>query len=227
MNKLISKLVMFIFIPISLSLIYVAGSWGLADVYYRPALNEIRNWIFGKSEINDERWDKLKLSLSKAQQLDPTNPYIYENLGIALEARFSKMEPGDLDARVYREQALEHYRTSAFLRPTWPYAWNSIMTVKFRLGEIDHEFFTAFNNAERLGRWEPDIQRMLVDIGLINWLQFPASERKYLLDIVSRSLEKQPIKTLEIVNKNGLLDVICLLNKDKEDVNKYCNQYKI
>ena len=52
MNKLISKLVMFIFIPISLSLIYVAGSWGLADVYYRPALNEIRNWIFGKSEIN-------------------------------------------------------------------------------------------------------------------------------------------------------------------------------
>lgn len=224
---MISKLTTLIFIPISLMLIYVAGSWGLADVYYRPALNEIRSWIFGKNEINDERWEKLKLNLSKAQQLDPSNPYIYENLAIALEGRFAKVKSGNSNAEAYRQEALAHYLTSASLRPTWPYVWNSIMTVKYRLGEIDDEFFTAFKNAERLGRWEPDIQRMLVDIGLINWLKFPASERKYLLDIVSRSIEKQPVKTMEIVNKNGLLDVICLLNKDKEDVNKYCNQYKI
>ncbi len=227
MNKTLPKVFVLFLIPVSLSLIYVAASWGLADIYYRPALNEIRSWISGKTQIDGESWDRLRLNLTKAQQLDPTNPYIHENLAIAYEGQFSKVAPGDIKAEADREKALAHYLTSVSLRPTWPYAWNNIMVVKFRLDEFDEEFFTAFYNSERLGTWEPYVQRMLVDVGLMNWLEFPAIERNYILEIVSRSLQKQPEKTLEIVNKNGLLDVICLLNKDDENVNKYCKKYKI
>ena len=148
MNKIISKVIVVLLVPVSLTLIYVAGSWGMADIYYRPALNEIRSWIFGESEIHDEQWDRLRLNLNRAQQLDPSNPYIYENLAIAYEGQFSKVVVGEVEAESFRKTALAHYRTSALLRPTWPYVWNSIMLTKFHLGHTDEEFLKAFHNQE-------------------------------------------------------------------------------
>ncbi|MEM7027420.1 MAG: hypothetical protein AAF410_04255 [Pseudomonadota bacterium] len=207
-------------------MIYVAFTWGLADVYYRPSLNDIRSWIIEDKDINDDSWDRLYSNLMKAQQLDPSNPDIRENLAIALEGRYAKFAAGEIEAETNRNKALAHYRTSVSLRPSWPYAWNSLMAVKFRLGQIDKEFFNVFHQAERLGRWEPDIQRMLVNIGLMNWLQFPASERAYLLEIVKRSLQKQPNEILDIAKNYGLLDVICLLNKEIENVAKTCSTKK-
>lgn len=82
------------------------------------------------------------------------------------------------------------------------------------------------DNAGRLGPWEWGIQRMVLEVGLNKWLVFSKSERSFVLETISHALEKQTREILEIVNKHGLLDIICLLNKEKPDVVKYFDKYK-
>ncbi len=207
-------------------MIYVAANWGIADVYYRPAMNQLRNWSLGKIELENIDWDELRIKLSKALELDPNNPEIHESLALAIEGRFSKAAPKDAEAEVFRKLALDHYRQSVKLRPVWPYAWSNMALVKFRLGQIDDEFYEALHNAERLGPWEPSIQRTVIELGLINWLVLPKSERTFVLDTISHALEKQPNEALKIVNNHGHLDIICFIHKEKPRVVEYCDEYK-
>jgi polysaccharide biosynthesis protein VpsP len=225
-NNAFSRALAFLAIPVFLGLIYVATNWGMADVYYRPAMNQLRNWEQGKIELENKDWDKLRISLSKSLELDPNNPKIHEILALAIEGRFSNVVPKDAEANVFRKLALEHYRKSVLLRPTWPYVWNKLTVVKYRLGQIDDEFYEALHNAERLGPWEPVIQRMVLEVGLINWLVFSKPERTFVLETISNALEKEPQKALEIIKKHNLLDIICLLNKDKPRVTDYCKKHQ-
>jgi polysaccharide biosynthesis protein VpsP len=221
-----SRAIALLAIPVLLSVIYVATNWGMADVYYRPAMNQLRNWERGKIELESNDWDKLRVSLSNALELEPNNPKIHEILALAIEGRFSHLAPNDAEANVYRKLALEHYRKSVLLRPVWPYAWKKLTVVKYRLGQIDGEFYEALHNAVRLGPWEPVIQRMVVEVGLINWLVLSKSDRNFILKTISRALEKQPEETLIIAQKHKLLDIICLLNKDKPRVTDYCENHQ-
>jgi hypothetical protein len=66
-------------------------------------------------------------------------------LALAIEGRFSNAPANDAEAEVFRKLALEHYRQSVKLRPVWPYAWNNLTVVKYRLGQINDEFFEALH----------------------------------------------------------------------------------
>ncbi len=165
-NKLLPRLIALIAIPVFLYMIYIAGSWGLADVYYRPVMNELKDWRLGKITLEDKDWDELQLNLSKALALDPDNPEIHENLGLAIEGRFFGIVSKDTEAQPYRQLALEHYKKSILLRPVWSYAWAALSSVKYRLGQIDDELFQALHNVAKLGPWEPDLQRLVVVMGM-------------------------------------------------------------
>ncbi|MCG8377970.1 MAG: hypothetical protein MI865_00690 [Proteobacteria bacterium] len=226
MNSTVTRIGVLFFIPPLFYLIYVAGNWGLADINYRPAKNQLGSWIMGKAELEDKDWDSLRADLSKALEFDPSNPDIHEYLAIALEGRYSKLVPGATEAESFRMQALTHYIKSASMRPSWPYAWNNKMLAKFRLQQIDKEFLAALHNAKRLGPWEPGIQRMVIDVGLIIWPELSRSDRSVVMETISHALEKQTLVTLKLVNKHGLLDVICFIHKDNKKVIEYCKQFK-
>ena len=226
MQNVLPKAVLIIFMSLTIYMISIATYWGLADVYYLPAMNQLKNWRLGKVELENKDWESLRISLSKALELDPDNPEIHEQLGLAIESRFSTMPSMDPEAEVFRELALEHYRTSVLLRPTWPYGWSKLAAVKYRLGQIDDEFYQAFHNAERLGPWEPIIQRNLIEIGLLNWSIFSESERAFLLGMITHGLETQADALLNIVDNYGLLEIICLLNNKNSRVNDYCEKHQ-
>ncbi len=225
-NKLFSRILFVTLIPVSLYIIYIAGSWGLADIYYSPAMNELKNWRSGKITLEDKDWDRLRVNLSKALALDSDNPEIHENLALAIEGRYLNIVSKDVGAEPSRQLALEHYRQSVLLRPTWPYAWAGLISVKYRLGQFDDEFYEALHNVERLGPWEPGLQRLMIVIGLNEWNVFPIDEKKFVLEIITRALEKQPYKILPIIKRKGFLDVICFINKDKSNIVEYCEKHK-
>lgn len=224
MRNTFSRFLIFLLIPIIIYVIYLAICWGIADVYYRPAMNQLRDWAKGNIELEINDWENLRIKLNKALSFDPDNPDIHENLALAIEGRYSKAIPGDAEAEVFRELALNHYRESIKLRPVWPYSWSNLALVKYRLRRIDDEFFLALHNAEKLGRWEPAIQRMVTDIGLSLWLKLSEQQRIFIWKAITHSLEKQPKETLEIVKKHGYLDIVCLVNKDKPLIVKQCNK---
>ena len=224
MQNAAPRITALILISLAVYIIYIAAQWGLADVYYRPAKIQLRSWSLGKIELENKDWEKLHSSLSRALELDPYNPKIHENLALALEGRFANASIKNTEVETNRKLALEHYRQSTRLRPVWPYAWSDLALVKYRLGQIDDELFTALHNAERLGRWEPGIQRVVIDLGFILWRRLSDADRKFILETVSRSLQKQPSKTLHIVKKHGHLDIICYLHREKPKVSDYCKK---
>ncbi len=226
MNDTIVRISVLFCILLLLCMIYISASWGLADMYYSPAKSELRSWTIGERELNNTDWDRLRADLSKALELDPYHPKIHEHYAIAIEGRFSKLPQGDSEAENFRKQALNHYIKSVSLRPSWPYAWSNVMTVKFRLGQIDEEFIQALHIAETLGPWEPGIQKMVIDIGLITWPRLSYSDRSFVMKTISHALEKQPKAALSLVDRHGVLDTVCLINKDKEKIAEYCKQYK-
>ncbi len=225
-NKIFLRLLALVLIPAFLYMIYIAGSWGLADIYFSSAKNEIEHWKSGKITLEDKDWDRLRANLSKAVKLDPNNPEIHEKLAYVIEGRFFNVVSKEPKAQIVRLLALEHYRKSVHLRPVWPYAWANVASIKYRLGQIDDEFFEALHNVVKFGAWEPGLQRLVVELWINELKAFPQEEHQFVLEVVSRALEKQPNRILDLIRKKGLLGLICLIKKDNSLVVDYCEKYR-
>jgi hypothetical protein len=223
-----SRVISLIAIPCLLYLTYIAGSWGLADVYARSSINILEKWRSEKITLNDDEWDKLRADLSYALKHDSDNPDIHEYLALAIEGRFAEIAPEDEKAMPSRREAYGHYKKSILLRPTWPYAWVNLALVKYRLGETDDEFYHALHKADELGPWEPGVQRIIVDIGLHYWNSLSRNEKKFVLNIIDKSLRhtepKHPFDVLNLSKRYGALELVCLIHENIEYVNQYCKK---
>jgi len=223
-NKLFTRMIALVVIPAFLYMIYVAGSWGLADIHFSLAKKEINNWQSGKITLEEKDWDRLRATLSKAVRLDPKNPEIHEILAYAIEGHFFTAVSKEPEAQTVRLLALEHFRKAVILRPVWPYGWANLASIKYRLGQIDDEFFEALHNTVKFGPWEPGLQRLVVELWLNELAAFPQEEHRFVLEVVSRALEKQPDRILELIRKKGYLALICLIKKDNTSVVDYCEK---
>jgi tetratricopeptide (TPR) repeat protein len=183
----------------------------------------------GEAEIKDADWDDLRSNLTRALELDPTNPDINDYLGLSIEGRFADVAPKDETAAPYRQEALMYYRKAVSLRPVWPYSWVNLALVKYRLGQTDAEFYKALHTATELGPWEPTVQRVVVDIGLHFWNGLAIDERHFILETIARGIQhadrKHSRKILELVKRYGFLEYICIIHEKEEHVQKYCKRH--
>ncbi len=228
MKLTIPRMMSLIAIPCLLYLTYIAGSWGLADIYARPSITVLEKWRSGDITLNGDDWDKLRADLSYALEHDPDNPDIHEYLALAIEGRFAEFAPENKEAMPPRREAYAHYKKSISLRPTWPYAWVNLALVKYRLGETDNEFYHALHKADELGPWEPGVQRVIVDIGLHNWNSLSRDERKFVMSIIDKSLNhsirEHSYNVLDLTKRYGILELVCLIHEDIDYVAQYCKK---
>ena len=226
MKLTISQMMSLIAIPCLLYLTYIAGSWGLTDVYARPSITVLEKWRSENIALNGDDWDKLSADLSFALELDSDNPNIHEYLALAIEGRYANIAPKNIEAMPSRREAYAHYKKSISLRPTWPYAWVNLALVKYRLGETDDEFYHALHKADELGPWEPGVQRVIVDVGLHYWKSLSRNERKFVLNIIEKSLRhtdrQHSFNVLDLSKRYGALELVCLIYEDIDYVNRYC-----
>jgi polysaccharide biosynthesis protein VpsP len=171
MNRLsIQHRVMLLILIVLLSvLILFIGKLGLADIYAHKSYSTLKKWQLAPFTMSDREWNAIQTSLEKAHHYDPENPEIMMAAGLAHEGRFAFSAVELPEARPARLIALAYYRESVKLRPTWPYGWVDLALVKYRLGEIDDEFYNALNTSAELGPWEPGVQKVIIDIGLHGW----------------------------------------------------------
>ena len=226
MKLTILRVMSLIAIPCLLYLTYIAGSWGLADIYARSSITVLDKWRYGKKILNSDDWDKLRADLSYALESDPDNPNIHQYLALALEGRFANTAPKNKEAMSSRREAYAHYKKAISLRPTWPYTWMNLALVKYRLGETDDEFYHAMHKADELGPWEPGVQSVIVDIGLHYWNSLSRDEREFVLNIIDKSLHhskrKHSVDVLNLTKRRGKLELVCLIYEDIGFVNEYC-----
>ena len=183
------KSVAAVLIPVLLYLGYVAVSWGLADVYYRPGKAVLERWKRKEAQLEQQDWDRMRRQMDRALKLAPSNPDIMHACGSALEGRYIRNAPGDRIAQPARRQAADYYRAAISRRPTWPFTWADLALVKYRLDELDDEFYHALYQSTAVGPWEPGVQRVVAYIGLKLWDRLTGTDREFIRKTILRSLE--------------------------------------
>jgi len=178
--------------------IYAAGVRGLADADYYPARRAMAQWDASKRVPSAAEWDAARAALERAAALAPSNPLYVEELGRLFEQRavqayprdpVARALPGEARALLVRSRA--QFRRAASMRPGSPYAWSSLALVKFRLGEMDLEFYGALDRAARFGPWEPAVQLALADIGLAGWRRLALPGKLAVLGAIERGVRRQ------------------------------------
>lgn len=158
--------------------IYGAAQRGLADVVAQEPRYQIERWRAGKWVPDQFKLDAIQAELGMAHDLDPNNPNLLEDLGRFNAARVDRGQAYDPEVRAMRQQALARFRQALEQRPTSAGAYVNVALMKYRLGEIDHEFSESLLQAMRRSPWEPQLQLIAIELGLATWqaLAEPAHE---------------------------------------------------
>jgi tetratricopeptide (TPR) repeat protein len=169
--------------------IYAAGARGLADADYYPARRAMAQWAADKRAPAPAALDAVQAALERASAHAPSNPLYVEELGRLYEMRALPLQlPA---SRPLLEKSRAQFRRAAALRPGSPYAWSNLALVKFRLGEMDFEFYGALDRAARFGPWEPAVQLTLADIGLAGWRWLALPGKLTVLGAIERGMLRQ------------------------------------
>ena len=229
MKELNAKRVLAIIaIPFLLCYIYIASSWTLSDMYSRPTINALRDWKEGQFEPSQDDWLSYQSNLEQALSFNSTNAEIYRHLGLVIQAPYTSFQLGHKDAMEARKKALDYYRQAINLRPTWPYHYSDLALVKFRLLEIDEEFYDAMYASMEFGPWEPDVQRVIAEIGMVLWNILGTQDRQFILDTIRKSF-KHANKThadaiRKAIEKWQFVDRVCEEVEGNIDLVKYCDK---
>jgi len=189
--------------------VYAATVRGVADIRYADARELLTRSAVDRRLPDAGELSIAQASLREAMKLEPSNPLFVEQLARVHEMKAIRLERSDPQRREELRQALEQFRAAARMRPASPYVWAAIATVKYRLDEMDFEFYGALQRAERYGRWEPAIQLELADVGLAGWLLLPAQAKILTLDAVARAMPKQGKEVKRLAQSHGTLERVC------------------
>jgi hypothetical protein len=183
---------------------------------YYPARRAMTQWAVDKRAPSATEWDSARANLERAASLAPTNPLYVEELGRLFEQRAVQAFPRSPSARVLPDEAralLERsraqFRRAASMRPGSPFAWSSLALIKFRLGEMDLEFYGALDRAARFGPWEPAVQLALADVGFASWRSLALPGKLAVLGAVSRGMKRQHKEIAGIATAHRTLLSFC------------------
>jgi tetratricopeptide (TPR) repeat protein len=199
-----------------LFVVYWAGKRGLADVVAQPARYEINRWRTGQMLPGQLRRDAILAELQQALRLDPANPNLLEDLGRFHAARVEWGAAQDPFVRATRQQSLASYSQAVAYRPTSGPAYAGVAVMKLALGEIDREFSTALEQAHRRSPSDPQLQLLIIELGLASWQALSDENRLMLKDAIRTQaqwkLVQQKPKLTALLDRYKRPDLACLLD---------------
>ena len=131
----------------------------------------------------------------------PKDPLLRELLALAIVRGGN--EVGELS------EAERHLAAAIALRPGSPYAWASLVEVKYRIGDTGAAFEKALVNAARLGPYEPEVQRVVTDYGLAVLDEVGPATRAAIERTVAAAMKRNAPEILQIAARRGRLGVAC------------------
>lgn len=105
----------------------------------------------------------------RALRMDPGNPHLAQLMAVTRMRSVAREDAEALWTRTALTQAVEDLRAAQAARPGWPYGAALLAAGKFRLGQEDAELSRALTVAGRQGGAEPQVFRLVTEIGLRAW----------------------------------------------------------
>jgi hypothetical protein len=195
--------------------VYESATRGLADWSSMRWRHEIAGWAERRASPPPERLQEAITTLIDALALTPDDPTLIEHLGTALELRATGSPPGSESRRLYLAAALVYFRNAAALRPTSPYTWANILLTKYRLGQVDDEFFGAMRHALDFGPWEPAVQLIVADTGLGAWERLDSGLRGQVSENLQRAAVRQADALARLATYHRRIDLVCAASFDR------------
>jgi hypothetical protein len=160
--------------------------------------------------------------LDAARRYFPDNPDYLDFSGSLSMLRAA--QPGVVggERRDLLESAAVNFRRAISVRPRWPYSWARLLSAKDRLGQVDLEFDTAMKRATETGPWEPQVQLQVLRSGLRHWNSLKSTERERVRQTLLNALKVQPRKTFEITRYYARPDLLCGLQTEHAQINRWC-----
>jgi hypothetical protein len=163
--------------------------------------NAILEGAWRRAPPDFDAWLGVRNDLVRAERLAPRNPAVLESLGVIHARRAA--DPAFLT------YARDYFLRSRELRPTSPYTWANYAEAKYLLGETGPDFERALLGAARLGPWEPEVQRLVADLGLAMYKDFGPAARREITVTVASGMRRNPAEMLSIAERRGRLDLAC------------------
>lgn len=208
-----SRIKYIVFIPL-VGLILCLLAWSAADAFSYQALLHERQWITERGVRSKRQWGAAVKWTKLAIRFDPYNPNYPEMLG---RLYFWRFFVGDApissrqEALSVTNRGMAYLQDSIDMRPTWPRAWASMLKLKSVSGQVDYEYESLWDKAIELGDWEPEVQRVLLEAGLINWgRSSPALQQKTVSIFVAMTSKRySEARAIESVDRIGAWPLVC------------------
>ncbi len=156
----------------------------------------ISSWTSTKWVNDGYSWEAAKKSALTALSLDPNNPKLYYLMGNLYEWRaFQRRTSPDIE-RKDLTSAEKYYKKALKQSPAWAVAWSKLGRIKFEKNELDEEGLHAFDRALDLGRWDRDVQKDILWMGISHYDTLDLDRRQQLgllIQGIFRQSKKVPI----------------------------------
>lgn len=220
--RLVAVLLIILLFPAGIS----AAQTLVAEVIAWPAVQQLQAAQDRQVSMPDRKWQDIRIKLQKALSLEADKPEFLHHLGNAWLLQYRYASNSDETAIAAREQAAEYFRQAMTLRPTWPHDRVDYLLAKYRLQDIDSEFYRQLLMANRLGPWEAWVQQITAETGLQLGDQLPADVRDTVAaSIINGVQHPDDFKImLDILRRYNSLDLVCG-EVPGRNVVEYCNRY--
>ena len=174
---------------------------GESETLAYDVTEQLASWQGPGKSPSIEAWLHARDELRSAQRMSRKNGAVEELLGLVHAQRRNNAD--------FQQIALEHFTAALALRSSSPYTWASIADVRYRLGATTHDFERVLTIAADLGPNEPEVQRVVVDLGFALWDEMSPPTRTAVLRSLKLGMQRNPLEMLKISERRGRLPLAC------------------
>lgn len=201
-------------------LIYLAGCWGLADIFIKQAKFDLR---YGQTEkLAVDTWPATHIALQWALYFEPQHPDFLEFTGMEHFLRANSSARIAKKFTAYQD-ALDYFSRAARQRPVSAYTWANMALMKHLLRRYDAHWETALETAAQLGPWEPFVQLAVIDVGLAKWESLPQKTQSVVLTMIERGMQWQAKQVRTLIEGHKRKEVVCAFNGQKAIFANFCH----
>ncbi|MCG7646033.1 VpsP family polysaccharide biosynthesis protein [Alteromonas sp. Cnat3-28] len=198
-----------------------ANQFFVSNTYY-SVKNSLDSWNRAPSSVSTKDVEIALIKIEKVIDKAPNNALYYQLQGQLYEwLHFSTNLASDLETVTKANngpdelhRAMLSYKKSLKLRPNWSGGWIGLASVKWKLGELDSQFYQYLDNAVSVGPQDAIVHRFIAEFGITMYMNRSVHYAKILkrlrhhLDLgIKNPLTRELI--LKLISKNNLNEPAC------------------
>ena len=191
MECLRNKSVLWALVAFLLFVIFSAARIGAADLLSGYVRKEMHAWSISAARPDVATLESVARALGMARLIAPGNPDHYEDLARLAFVRSGMPGVNDAERNDRLLEGLVLMRQAITLRPVSSYSWATLLLLKRERAEYDAEFRHALERAVTLGPWEPEVQRIVADVGMAAWAALTRAEQEMVRENFVRGMKRQ------------------------------------